>query len=304
MGYTKHAIRGAGWNGALQLATMALSALKVVILARLLSPNDFGLFALVAVTIGTAESFTETGINPTIIQSQKSIGYFLDTAWVISIIRGLLISVVMLLAGFVMQYVYNSQQLFVLIGVASLIPLIKGLINPAIITLQKDFRFFRDSVYRLLVLIIEVVSTITLAVLLHSVYAMVLGIVISALFEVAITWAMFSARPRFNYIRSRAKEIFDNMKGLNISSVLSYFFLKMSVLRCDHKHVTFFNAARHYVPSVYFAWVCDTSIQDLKNNCVSSKIVVVPTVYLGKVANLDECFGREIHYINSDQGIL
>jgi O-antigen/teichoic acid export membrane protein len=222
MGYTKHAIRGAGWNGALQLATMALSALKVVILARLLSPNDFGLFALVAVTIGTAESFTETGINPTIIQSQKSIGYFLDTAWVISIIRGLLISVVMLLAGFVMQYVYNSQQLFVLIGVASLIPLIKGLINPAIITLQKDFRFFRDSVYRLLVLIIEVVSTITLAVLLHSVYAMVLGIVISALFEVAITWAMFSARPRFNYIRSRAKEIFDNMKGLNISSVLSY----------------------------------------------------------------------------------
>lgn len=222
MGYTQHAVRGAGWNGALQVATTVLAALKVVILARILSPNDFGLFALVAVTIGIVESFTETGINPTLIQSPKSISYFLDTAWVISIVRGLIISILMMAAGFAMQFIYSSPQLFILIGVASLIPLAKGLINPAIITLQKDLRFFRDSFYRLLVLIVEVVSTITLALLLQSVYALVFGLVISALFEVAITWAMFSVRPRFVYLSSRAKEIFDNMKGLNILSILGY----------------------------------------------------------------------------------
>jgi len=222
MGYTKHAIRGAGWNGALQIATTLLSALKIVILARILSPNDFGLFALVAVTIGIVESFTETGINPTIIQSPKSITYFLDTAWVISIVRGLIISICMMTAGFAMQFIYDSQQLFVLVGVASLIPLIKGFINPAIITLQKDLRFFRDSFYRLLVLVVEVVSTISLALLLNSVFAMVFGLVISAIFEVIITWAMFSIRPRFAYISSRAKEIFDNMKGLNVLSILGY----------------------------------------------------------------------------------
>lgn len=222
MGYTQHAIRGAGWNGALQVATMLLSALKVIILARILSPNDFGLFALVAVTIGIVESFTETGINPTIIQSPKSIAYFLDTAWVISIVRGLIISILMMTAGFGMRFIYDSPQLFVLVGIASLIPIVKGLINPAIITLQKDLRFFRDSVYRLLVLIVEVTATITLAVLSQSVYAMVFGLVISALFEVGITWVMFSIRPRFSYLSSRAKEIFDNMKGLNVLSMLGY----------------------------------------------------------------------------------
>lgn len=222
MGYSKHAIRGAGWNATLQVATAVLSALKIVILARILSPNDFGLFALVMVCIGIIESFTETGINPTIIQSKHDISYFLDTAWVISIGRGLLISITMIIMGFAMRYFYNSPQLFVLIGIASLVPLIKGFINPAIVTLQKDFRFFRDSVYRLMVLVVEVSATILLALALRSVFALVFGLLVSATFEVFITFAMFTARPRLNYIKSRAQEIYHNMKSMNVLAILGY----------------------------------------------------------------------------------
>ncbi len=222
MGYTKHAIRGAGWNGALQVATTVLAAVKIVVLARILTPNDFGLFALVVITLGILEATSETGINPTIIQSEKSISYFLDTAWVISLIRGLLISILMILMGFVLRSVYQSEQLLTLVGLAALIPIIKGFINPAIVTLQKDFRFFRDTVYRFLVLVVEVSSTIVIALLLRSVFAMVLGLIVSASFEVVLTWLMFNVRPRLNYISSRAREIFTNMKGLNILSILGY----------------------------------------------------------------------------------
>ncbi len=222
MGYTKHAIQGAGWNGALQVATTVLAALKIAILARILSPNDFGLFALVAVAIGIVESLTETGINQTIIQSKKSLSYFIDTAWVISIIRGLLISIIMILMGFAMRYIYDSPQLFVLVGVSSLIPLIKGFINPAIVSLQRDLRFFRDSVFKLLRLIVEVGSTIFLALILQSVFALVYGLIVSAVFEVVLTFVMFRERPKLIYLRSRAQEIFDNMRGLNLMAILSY----------------------------------------------------------------------------------
>ena len=222
MGYSTHALKGAGWNGTLQVITTLLAAVKIAILARILSPNDFGLFALVAVAIGIVESLTETGINATIIQSQKSTSYFLNTAWVISIVRGLIISILMILMGFGMQYFYDSPQLFVLVGVASLIPLIKGFINPAIVTLQRELRFFRDSVYRLLRLIVEVAATIVFALILQSVFALILGLIVSAIFEVFITFIMFKERPRLIYVKSRAEEIFANMKGLNIMAILSY----------------------------------------------------------------------------------
>jgi len=222
MGYTQKAVEGVGGNSFVKFALTVLTAIKIAILARILNPADFGLFALVAVAIGIIESVTETGINATIIQSEKSVAYFLDTAWVISIGRGLLISIMMMLLGLGMRWVYGSPQLFMLVGLASLIPFIKGFINPAVVTLQKDLRFYSDSLYRLLLTTVEVIATVLCGVLLRSVSAMVIGLIISAMFEVGLTFAMFQLRPRFVYLASRGQEIFYNMRGLNVVSVLGY----------------------------------------------------------------------------------
>ena len=86
MGYTKNAISGFSWQTLLKLIQNGLSVIKIFVLARLLSPNDFGMFSLITIALGLVEAFTETGINFTILQSKKSVRYFLDTAWVIAII--------------------------------------------------------------------------------------------------------------------------------------------------------------------------------------------------------------------------
>lgn len=199
-----------------------ITAVKMMILARMLSQYDFGLFALVMVAVGIVESMTETGVNPTIIQSSKSVSYFTNTAWVISIVRGLIISIVMIIMGFGMRLFYDSPQLFILVGITSLIPLIKGFINPFIVTLQKDMLFYRDSLYRLSLLIVEAAATILLAFLMRSVYALIFGLIIAAAFEVILTFVMFKERPRFIYMKSRAQEIFENMRGLNALAILGY----------------------------------------------------------------------------------
>lgn len=222
MGYTSKAIQGVSLSTLVKIGMTVLSAIKLMILARIISTYDFGLFAFVAVAIGIVESVTETGINATIIQSSKSVNYFLDTAWVISIIRGLLISIFMIFLGFGMEIFYDSPQLLTLVGIASFVPLIKGFINPAVVTLHKEMLFVKDSVYRLSLLVVEVVASVTLGLLLRSVYALVFGLLISAVFEVALTFWMFKDRPRFIYLKSRAQEIFENMRGLNIMAVLGY----------------------------------------------------------------------------------
>lgn len=222
MGYTNKAIQGVSSNSVVKVLMTVIAALKMMILARMLSQYDFGLFALVMVAIGIVESMTETGVNATIIQSSKSVSYFTNTAWVISIIRGLIISIVMIIMGFGMRLFYDSPQLFILVGIASLVPLIKGFINPFIVTLQKDMLFFRDSLYRLSLLIVEAAATISLAFLMRSVYALIFGLIIAAVFEVILTFIMFKERPRFIYMKSRAQEIFENMRGLNAMAILAY----------------------------------------------------------------------------------
>lgn len=222
MSYTKNALLGFSWQTILKFATAGLTLGKIFILARILSPSDFGLFSLITIALGVSEATTETGVNVTIIQSKRSINYFLDTAWVISIIRGLLIGILMLLISLILSRFYEQPILVGLIGLAAFVPVIKGFINPAVVKLQKELRFFEDSVYRFSLVLVESIVVVILAVMFKSVWVLVLSLLASALFDVLITQILFSTKPKFNYIKSRGDIILKNARWLSFSAFFSY----------------------------------------------------------------------------------
>lgn len=222
MNYTSHAVAGFSWQTALKGATSVLVMAKIFVLARLLNPDDIGLFSLTAIALGLTESMTETGINLTILQAKQRVEFFLDTAWVISIIRGLAIGLVMALMGYGMQFYFQQPILFPLVTVAALVPIIKGFINPMIVSLHKSMFFFADSVYSLSLVVIEVIGSIVFAFLLHSVWALVLGMISAALFEVIISFVFFAAKPHFKWVRAQADIIFKNAHWLSVATAFNY----------------------------------------------------------------------------------
>lgn len=222
MGYKRQVFSGFSLHGFVTVATALASGVKIIFLARLLSPHDFGVFSLVAVLLGSMESLTETGINTTIIQSERSVNYFLDTAWVISIFRGFAIGILILIAGIAMRSIYHEDVLLSLAAVAAFVPAIRGFINPAIVSLHKEMLFFRDSLYRLSLVVVDMIFAIVFALILKSSLAFVLGMASTALFEVGFTFLFLKERPRFVYMASRAKEIYQNAKSLNLAMALGY----------------------------------------------------------------------------------
>ena len=222
MSYTQKTLAGFSWQTLYKGLLVGVAMIKMYILARLLNPEAFGLFSLTAITLGITESLTQTGINVTILQSKKSVKYFLDTAWVIAIIRGFIIGSIMLLLGLFMQSYYQEPQLLGLIGVAALIPIIKGFINPYIVTLHKEMRFFQDSLYRFSLVLVESLAVIVLGLITHSVWALVGGLIIGAIYEVIISFSFFKLKPKFAYVPSKGKAILNNAKWLSVSTVLNY----------------------------------------------------------------------------------
>lgn len=220
--YQKHAIAGFSWQTLQKIFITGLSFVKIFILARLLSPEQFGLFSLVMIALGTTESITQTGVNITILQSKQPIKYFLDTAFVIAIIRGFLIGSLMIVMGYLMGNYYNEPDLFPMIAIIALVPIIKGFINPAIVSWQKNFEFAKDSFYSSLRMTVEILAQIGLAFLMHSAWALVLGVIVGAIFEVCLSFIMLNERPIFHYIKSRGAAIFKNARWLSLSSLLSY----------------------------------------------------------------------------------
>lgn len=222
MGYTTSAITGFSWQTVQKVVTIGLGFIKMIILARILSPLDFGLFSIVTIALGVAEATTETGVNFTIINSKHSVGYFLNTAWVIAIVRGFLIGSVMLVAALLLSGFFEEERLLLLVGLASLIPVIKGFINPAIVELRKELRFFNESGYHLSRIFVETVLAIVLTVLTRDISALLFAMIGAAVFEVAISFLFFSLRPQFQYLHSRGKIILEHAGGLSITALLSY----------------------------------------------------------------------------------
>ncbi len=222
MGYTTKAISGFSWQTGLKLISSFVTLAKMFVLARLLSPTEFGLFSLTAIALGVSEALTETGINITLLQTKQTLDQFIDTAWVIAIIRGLLIGCVMAVLGLGMSRFFQQPQLLLLVGLAALVPIVKGFINPAIVTFHKNLQFRADSFYRLSLVITEAILAVVCVWLYQSVISLVVALILAGVFEVVISFVFFKLKPRFAYRPSKAAVIFANARWLSLSSFFSY----------------------------------------------------------------------------------
>ena len=144
MGYLRNTIKGVSWIATLRIATRIITLLRTVLLARLLVPSQFGVFGIASLILAFFEVLTETGVNVFLIQQKKDIKEYIDSAWIVSIIRGAVLSLsIVLLAPFIASF-FSSQESHGVILFIAIIPFIRGFINPAIITLQKDLQFHKE----------------------------------------------------------------------------------------------------------------------------------------------------------------
>src|SRR3989338_9646143 len=97
MGYSRQAFVGVSWIGLLRITTRILSLARISIIARIFSPKEFGLYGIASLILALLEILVETGVNVVLVQEKNSIGKYLNTAWVVSIIRGALISVIIII---------------------------------------------------------------------------------------------------------------------------------------------------------------------------------------------------------------
>lgn len=223
MGYTKSAIAGVTWMSAFRIFSRLISFLKLAVIARILSPSDFGIFGIATLILALFEILTEAGINVFLIQIKEDIKKYIDSAWVLSIVRGILLFVIILLASpFIASFFDTPQSLGILIFIA-FVPLIRGFINPAEIIFQKDLKFKYEFLFRSSIFFIDALAAIILIIITKSVYSLVFGLLVGALFEVAISFIAIKPIPKFKIHKSYFGEIFHRGKWVTAYGVLNYF---------------------------------------------------------------------------------
>src|SRR6185369_8646059 len=101
---------------------------------------------------------------------------------------------------------------------------IRGFINPSEALFQKKLRFNTEFWFRTAILLLDMTVSTTLAVLTHSVYSLVWGMIASSSLEVLLSFILLVPRPRFSIERAYFSEIFHNGKWVTASGFFNYLF--------------------------------------------------------------------------------
>lgn len=215
-------LRGSAWVLSTHGLQQVMGLARSIVLARLLAPADFGVMSLVNVSIAALLVFTETGIWQALIQRKELNDDLLHTAWIISAIRGALLALLVFVSAPLLASFFRTPALGPVMRVMAVTQLLNGLISLGPRLLQRGMDFKKLAYWSLGYDSIGLVASVVAAVLLRSVWALVIGSISSAVASLVVSYLLHPYRPRLRFSRGSAGELIRFGKHLTGSSIVNY----------------------------------------------------------------------------------
>lgn len=223
MGYTKDTIKGISWVGLFRLSTRIIAFLKTALLARILSPAQFGVYGIALLAVAFLETITETGVNIILVQEQN-IDENINSAWLVSIVRGIIISFFLILTAPFIARFFNAPDSTLLLYLISTVPLLRGFINPSVVKLQKELKFNIEFRYKLSVFLLDAVVAILASFVMRSPIGIIYGLIAGVLLEIILSYIIVRPLPRILFNKQYINNLFHKGKWVTASGIFNYLF--------------------------------------------------------------------------------
>ncbi len=211
--------------GSMLMVTMrwvdrGIGILSMIVLARLLVPEDFGIIAMATLTVGLVDVFMDLGVNIALIQNENAGKSHYDSAWTIRVFQTCIGSLVIFFFAPIVADYYNDERVIAVLQVLAVGLVISGLENIGIVDFLKKMEFGMEFKFHLIKRFSGFVVTIVLAYTLRSYWALVFGIITTKLVGTGLSYLLHPMRPCLSF--SKFKEIFVFSLWVLVRNIGSY----------------------------------------------------------------------------------
>ena len=205
----KHkAASGMIWSAAQKYSTMAISFISGIILARLLSPEDYGAIEMLAIFMSLAEVFIDAGFGSALIQKKNPTQTDYSTVFYFNIVMsGGLYAILFFCAPAISRF-YRMPILSNVLRVQGLILFIYALNIIQQNIIRKNLRFKKLSIITVISSIISLIVTVLMAYKGCGVWALVTQNFIGALVPCICFWITVNWKPTREFSWESLKELF------------------------------------------------------------------------------------------------
>lgn len=168
--------------------SFGLSMVNTLVLARLLTPSDFGLIGMVTVVVNFLGMFKDAGLSTATVQNEKIDRSQISTLFWINVIISLVLGLVILLASPLVAAFYKKPELTAVTAVLSISFILQGLCIQHIALLQRHLKFTSVAINDISALIMNIVIAVVMAALGLRYWALVGGTIASTITLLILTF--------------------------------------------------------------------------------------------------------------------
>lgn len=224
------AISGVKWNAIGRFSTQGVNFIIGLILARLLSPSDYGVVGMVGIFFAIAQTFIDSGFGSALIRKNDCTDTDYSTAFYFNIIVGLVCCILLSAASPFIADFFDTPILKDLVKVMSLNMLISSfaIVHGTKLTHAVDFK--SQSVIKLLTAIISGVGGVLMAYKGLGVWSLVYQQLIATILRVVFLYVVTKWLPKLEFSKSSFKYLFGFGSKILTASLLHTIYANLTTL--------------------------------------------------------------------------
>jgi len=219
---TTEIVSASKWSALAQISARVMAPLIFVVLARLLTPSDYGVFAMAGFVIAFASVFWTAGLTKTLIQKHDDINSSANICFWTNLIIAILLYAVIFASSHYIAMVFKDIRIEPVLKVTSLVIIISSLCSVQSALFQKVLNFKILFWITIITTGLPAFASIPLAYHGYGYWALVIGQIIGNIAMLIVLWVASDWRPRFEYNIALAKEMFSFSAWVMGEDILVY----------------------------------------------------------------------------------
>lgn len=212
--FRKKTINGISWSVVSQISSQVITFVFGIVLARFLSPSEFGLIAMITVLSGFASLFAEMGLGAAIINKQTAEQVYLSSVFWLNITSGVLLTLLFFACASLIAHFYTEPKLMLLTKFVALNFLISAFGTVQESLLIKELSFRKLAYIEFNSQFISGVLAVTMAIMGYGVWSLAIRSTALSVIEATLLWRSSKWRPQFLFSWIAVKDI--SGFGLNL----------------------------------------------------------------------------------------
>jgi len=213
-------VKGVGWSAVDNIAGHSVTFIVSLVLARILSPDDYGLIGIIAIFTAVCQTLIKAGFTTALIRKKDATDDDYNTVFIVNLAMSLMLYTVIFLCAPLIADFFHRNELVSLTRVSSLSMIIGALALVQQTRLTKRIDFKSQTKITITASVSSGVVGIIMALMGFGVWALVTQTLTSQIIRTTLLWRVNKWIPSLRFSTKSFHELFGFGWKMMVSSIL------------------------------------------------------------------------------------